>query len=102
MARDEIATIVNTAHSLSARVRAHVSDKAMILECIELGVDVLDHADDIDEQCIDAMASAGPFWVPSLIYTKCRLALGGRDLPMPADRKGGETGKRGAGGVEPG
>src|SRR3546814_1833269 len=58
----------------------------MILECIELGGDVLDHADDIDEQCIDAMASAGTFWVPSLIYPKCLLELGWGDPRMQARR----------------
>jgi imidazolonepropionase-like amidohydrolase len=79
MGRDEIAAIVNTAHALGARVRAHVSDKAMILECIELGVDIIDHGDDIDEQCIEAMVKAGTFWVPSLIYPKVLLELGWAD-----------------------
>jgi imidazolonepropionase-like amidohydrolase len=84
MARDEIASVVGTAHALAARVRAHVSDRDMILECIELGVDVLDHADDIDEQCIEAMVKAGTFWVPSLIYPKCLLQLGWGDARMQA------------------
>jgi imidazolonepropionase-like amidohydrolase len=84
MDRDEIAAVVEAAHGRAARVRAHVSDKAMILECIELGVDVLDHGDDIDEQCIEAMAKAGTFWVPSLIYPKCLLELGWGDARMQA------------------
>ena len=79
MARDEIAAIVNTAHECAARVRAHVSDKAMILECIELGVDVIDHGDEVDEECIEAMAKAGTFWVPSLVYTRILLDLGWGD-----------------------
>jgi len=84
MARDEIAEIVDTAHALAVRVRAHVSDKAMILECIDLGVDIIDHGDDVDEQCIEAMAKAGTFWVPSLIYPKCLLELGWGDARMQA------------------
>ena len=79
MERDEIMTIVNTAHSLGVRVRAHVADRAMILECIELGVDIIDHGDDVDEECIDAMVKAGTFWVPSLIYPKLLLELGWAD-----------------------
>lgn len=79
MARDEIATIVDTAHNRGARVRAHVADKAMILECIELGVDVIDHGDEVDEECIEAMVKAGTFWVPSLIYPKLLLELGWGD-----------------------
>jgi imidazolonepropionase-like amidohydrolase len=79
MERDEIMSVVNTAHALGARVRAHVSDKRMILECIELGVDIIDHGDDIDAECIDAMLQQGTFWVPSLIYPKVLLELGWAD-----------------------
>ena len=79
MARDEIAAVVDAAHALNVRVRAHVSDKAMILECIELGVDIVDHGDEVDEECIEAMVKAGTFWVPSLIYPKVLLELGWGD-----------------------
>ncbi len=68
IARDELAAIVETAHERGAKVRAHVADRAMILECIELGVDVIDHGDEIDDEIIDAMVQAGTFWVPSLVY----------------------------------
>lgn len=76
MSRDEIAAIVDTAHERGARVRAHVATKDMILECIELGVDVIDHGDEIDDECIDAMVDAGTFWVPSMVYLQCLLDLG--------------------------
>lgn len=76
MDRDEIEMIVKAAHGRGAKVRAHVADKAMIMECIELGVDILDHGDEIDGEAIAAMAEKGTFWVPSLIYPKCLLQLG--------------------------
>jgi imidazolonepropionase-like amidohydrolase len=79
MDRDEIEALVNAAHGRGAKVRAHCADKAMILECIELGVDVIDHGDEVDQEVIDAMAKAGTFWVPSLIYPKCLLQLGWGD-----------------------
>jgi imidazolonepropionase-like amidohydrolase len=82
MMLEEIAAVVDTAHALGVRVRAHVSDKAMILECIELGVDIIDHGDDVDEASIEAMAKAGTFWVPSLIYPTCLLELGWGDARM--------------------
>ncbi|MGV0772933.1 amidohydrolase family protein [Mycobacterium syngnathidarum] len=76
MSREEIAAIINTAHERGAKVRAHVSDKAMMMECIELGLDLIDHGDEIDEEVIEAMAEAGTFWVPSLIYPWSLLELG--------------------------
>lgn len=76
MSRDEIAAIINTAHERGAKVRAHVSDKAMMLECIELGLDLIDHGDEIDEEVIAAMVDAGTFWVPSLIYPRSLLEIG--------------------------
>ena len=76
MARDEIAAVVEAAHGRGVRVRAHVADKAMMMECIELGVDILDHGDQVDLEVIDAMAAAGTFWVPSLIYPKVLMQLG--------------------------
>jgi imidazolonepropionase-like amidohydrolase len=79
VAHDELMTIVNTAHDRGAKVRAHVAGKEMVLECIALGVDVIDHGDEIDEECIEAMVKAGTFWVPSLIYPKLLLELGWGD-----------------------
>lgn len=76
ISRDEIDAIVTAAHESGARVRAHVCDKSMIMECIELGVDIIDHGDAIDDEIIDAMVQHGTYWVPSLIYPKILLQLG--------------------------
>ncbi len=76
MARDEIAMVVQTAHERNVKVRSHVCDREMILENIALGVDVLDHADEIDEACIDAMAKAGTYWVPSIYFLKHLIRTG--------------------------
>jgi imidazolonepropionase-like amidohydrolase len=76
MSRVEIASIISTAHERGAKVRAHVADKAMIMECIELGLDVVDHGDEVDEEVIAAMAEAGTFWIPSLIFLRSLLELG--------------------------
>src|ERR1700757_2974593 len=54
MDRDEIESIVRAAHGRGAKVRAHVADKAMIMECIELGVDIIDHGDEVDDEVIGA------------------------------------------------
>jgi imidazolonepropionase-like amidohydrolase len=67
---DEVSAVVRAAHERGRRVRAHVAFRDSILECIELGVDLIDHGDEIDEECIDAMVACGTFWVPSLLYLR--------------------------------
>jgi imidazolonepropionase-like amidohydrolase len=84
MERDEIEAAVQAAHHRGAKVRAHCADKAMIRECVELGVDIIDHGDEIDDELIAMMAEKGTCWVPSLIYPKCLLQLGWGDARMQA------------------
>ena len=56
-------------------MRAHCAWKAAILECARLGVDVIDHGDEIDAECIEAMAEAGTFLDPSALYLEKLLAF---------------------------
>lgn len=85
MARDEIAAVVEAAHMRGAMVRAHAATKEMIRECVELGVDIIDHGDEIDEAIIAMMADRGTFWVPSQIYPECMVKLGWGDARLQAD-----------------
>ena len=75
LSRAELAAIIDAAHERGARVRAHCAWRERILECVELGVDVIDHGDEIDADCIDAMARAGTFWDPSALYLQKLLEL---------------------------
>jgi imidazolonepropionase-like amidohydrolase len=79
--RDEMRAIVETAHDRGARVRAHVAGADAILECVEIGVDILDHCDGLDERAIEAMAKAGTFMVPSMLFLK---TLTDERLKLPA------------------
>ncbi len=82
MDRDEIAAVVQAAHHRGAKVRAHAATRDMIRECVELGVDIIDHGDEIDAEILGLMAEKATFWVPSMIYPDCMLRLGwaGDDL----------------------
>lgn len=82
MQRDELAAIVSAAHDRGAMVRSHVVEREHILEAIELGVDIIDHGDEVDEACIEAMVKAGTSWVPSLMLSKVCADAGieGTDL----------------------
>lgn len=82
MGRDEIAAVVDAAHMRGVKVRAHCADRTMIAECVELGVDIIDHGDEVDEALIDQMAKAGTFWVPSLVYTQSLMQLGWGDAVL--------------------
>jgi imidazolonepropionase-like amidohydrolase len=89
ISRDELQAIVDTAHERDVRVRAHVTNADTILTCIELGVDILDHCDFIDERCIEAMVRHGTVFVPSPIFGKLASAAGRGETPNlddPADR----------------
>jgi imidazolonepropionase-like amidohydrolase len=83
MDRDEIAAVVQAAHHRGAKVRAHSATRDMIRECVELGVDIIDHGDEIDEEIIAMMADRGTFWVPSLVYPSCMIQLGWADAELP-------------------
>jgi imidazolonepropionase-like amidohydrolase len=83
MARDEIAAVVEAAHMRGVMVRAHAATREMIRECVELGVDLIDHGDEIDEEIIGMMAERGTYWVPSLVYPTCMIDLGWADADLP-------------------
>lgn len=52
----ELNAVVTAAREREAGVRAHTSTREVILECLEAGVDIIDHGDYIDDQCIDGQA----------------------------------------------
>ncbi len=75
LSKDELRSVVETAHERGIKVRAHVTHKPIIMECIELGVDCIDHADEIDREVIDAMVERGSFYLPSLMYSKTMTGI---------------------------
>jgi imidazolonepropionase-like amidohydrolase len=70
MTRDELAAAIDTAHSRGALIRGHIANKEAILMAVELGMDILDHADEMDDECIEKIVHAGTFVVPSLYFPK--------------------------------
>jgi imidazolonepropionase-like amidohydrolase len=74
MTDDEMRAVVETAHDRGKKVRCHVTAKRAILKCIEADVDVLDHVDHMDDECIDAMVRAGTYVCPSMYLPKAMLA----------------------------
>ena len=75
MTRAELDAVVDAAHSRGARVRGHISNKSAILMAVDAGVDVIDHADDMDDECIERMTAAGSFVVPSCYFPTAFLEM---------------------------
>ena len=78
MTREELDAVVESAHARDARVRGHIVNKEAILTAIDAGVDVIDHADEMDDECIERMVGAGSFVAPSCYLPTALLeAMGG-------------------------
>lgn len=62
----ELFAAIEAAHNLDARVRAHVCSRKGVLRCLEAGVDIIDHGDGIDDECIERMAAQNVCYEPSV------------------------------------
>ena len=74
---EELRAIIEAAHDRGRRVRAHCAWRDMILECIREGIDVIDHGDEMDDECIQAMVEHGTFLCPSQFFVKQLLDYSG-------------------------
>jgi imidazolonepropionase-like amidohydrolase len=70
MTRDELAAAIETAHEKGVLIRGHLANKKAIMMALELGIDIIDHCDDMDEEVIDACVATGAFVVPSIYFPK--------------------------------
>ncbi|HEX7094678.1 MAG TPA: amidohydrolase family protein [Acidimicrobiales bacterium] len=79
--REELQAVVDTAHSRGAKVRGHIVSKPAILMALDAGIDVIDHGDELDTECIDRMVELGTFLTPSCFFPAAFLeSMGGRGL----------------------
>jgi imidazolonepropionase-like amidohydrolase len=72
---DEIRAAVDVAHNRGALVRAHCPTTSGVIECARAGVDIIDHADLIDEEGIEAVLDADATITPSLLWNERYLAF---------------------------
>lgn len=70
MTREELAAAIDTAKQRGVLVRGHIVGKHTILAAARLGIDVIDHGDDMDEECIEVLAEMGTTVVPSIHFTE--------------------------------
>jgi len=70
MTGDELTAAIDTAHERGALIRGHIANKRALLMAVEAGIDVVDHGDELDTECIAALAETGTFLVPSVFFPK--------------------------------
>jgi len=75
MTFDEIQAGVQAAHDHGKMVRGHVVSRKAILDCLRARMDVLDHADAMDDECIDLMVKQGSYVTPSLYFSYKTMEL---------------------------
>src|SRR5215469_26923 len=68
MTLDEMKAASDTAHERGKKIRGHIVSKRGILAALESKIDVIDHCDQMDEECIEGMARQGTFVTPSLYF----------------------------------
>ena len=70
MTRDEMAAGVEAAHQRGALVRGHIANREAIHLALDVGMDVIDHGDGLDEAAIERMVDQGTFLVPSQLFPR--------------------------------
>jgi imidazolonepropionase-like amidohydrolase len=85
MTRDELAAAIDTAHQRGVLIRGHLVNKRAILLALELGMDIIDHCDGLDDEVIAALVETGATVVPSLHFPKHFVESFGSGLGFAAD-----------------
>jgi imidazolonepropionase-like amidohydrolase len=71
----ELEAMAEVAHERRKLVRIHAASRESILRAARAGFDVIDHADHMDAECIDAILAAGSHVTPSLFYSQRLLEM---------------------------
>lgn len=68
LTHEEFAAIAKAAHQRKAKVRAHISNLAGIRMALDVGIDLIDHAEGLDDKSMNRIVASGTFVCPSLLY----------------------------------
>jgi len=87
MTIDEMRAAADTAHERGKKIRGHISSKRGIMAALDVNLDVIDHADQMDEECIDRLAAQGTYVTPSLYFVYMMVDMKRRTgkTPFPVD-----------------
>ncbi|MCH2410980.1 amidohydrolase family protein [Myxococcota bacterium] len=71
MAEDEIDAACRAAHERGRKIRGHLINKRGILAALKSGIDIVDHGDGTDDECLEWFVKQGTFLAPSLYFPSC-------------------------------
>jgi imidazolonepropionase-like amidohydrolase len=80
MTEVELRAACDTAHERGRLIRGHIVSKRAILMAVAAGVDVIDHGDEMDAECIERIVEAGTFVAPSIFFPTAFLQQMGTGL----------------------
>jgi imidazolonepropionase-like amidohydrolase len=81
MTRAELGAGIEAAHLRGVKVRGHIANREAILMALDLDIDVIDHGDGMDDECIERIVEAGTPLVPSMLFpARFLAAMGGAAL----------------------
>jgi imidazolonepropionase-like amidohydrolase len=75
MTDDEIAAVIQTAHSLGLKVAAHAHGKSAIDAAVRLGIDSIEHGSFADEESYKLMKAHGTYLVPTMLIAQSVVDL---------------------------
>jgi imidazolonepropionase-like amidohydrolase len=70
MTHEELAAAIDAAHGKGVLIRGHLANKTAIMWALELGIDIIDHCDEMDDEVITACVETDTFVVPSIYFPK--------------------------------
>jgi imidazolonepropionase-like amidohydrolase len=68
MTHAEMAAAIETAHERGALVRGHIANRRAIAMALDCGIDVIDHGDGMDDECIARIVESGTTVAPSMFF----------------------------------
>ena len=88
LSRAELAAAVEAAHQRGARVRGHIANKEALLMALDCSIDIVDHGDGMDTECIERLLETDTPVVPSMLFPARFLAsIGGGSLGFTDDMR---------------
>jgi len=68
MTPEEIKSAADAAHERGKKIRGHIVPKRGIIAALDAGFDLIDHCDQMDDECIERLVQQGTFVTPSLYF----------------------------------